>query len=93
MLFDFDPHKNWKNLERHGIDFEEAQKLWEGTHIIIPTKYVGGEDRYAILGKIRGKVYMGICTERNDVTRIISCHRADKKWEKLFYAYLKKTEK
>lgn len=91
MRFDFDPQKNEQNLEHHGIDFGEAQKLWDGPHVIIPTKNVSGENRSAILGVIRSKVYIGIFTERDDVVRIISCHRADKKWERTFYEYLKKT--
>lgn len=93
MRFEFDPDKNEKNLEQHGIDFETAQKLWDGSHVIIPTKYVLGESRCAILGQINNKVYIGIFTERREVVRLISCHRADKRWERIFYEYIEKKEK
>ena len=29
MEFEFDPGKNASNLEKHGIDFERAQALWQ----------------------------------------------------------------
>ncbi len=90
MDFTFDPNKNRENLKRHGVDFERAQEIWDGPHVIIPAKNVSGEDRYAILGKIGRKVYMGIFTMRDDGIRLISCHRADKKWEGIYYEYLKK---
>ena len=92
MTFDFDPAKSRRNFENHGIDFEEAQRLWDGNHVVIPAKNVQGEGRFAILGKIESKVYVGIFTVRDDVTRIISCHRADKKWEGIYYEHLQKKE-
>ena len=90
MRFDYDPQKSRKNLEQHGIDFEEVQELWEGNHVIIPAKNVLGENRSAVLGKIKGRIHMAIFTERDDAIRIISCHRVDKKWERLFHEYFKK---
>lgn len=29
MEFEYDPAKSTTNLLKHGIDFEEAQSLWE----------------------------------------------------------------
>ena len=92
IRFDYDLEKSRSNSERHKIDFEEAQKLWDGTHVIIPAKHVSGERRFAVLGLIRGKVYMAICTKRSGAVRIISCHRAGKKWEEIYYERLKKEE-
>jgi uncharacterized DUF497 family protein len=89
--FVFDEEKNRKNAETHGIDFEETKKLWEGTHVIIPAKEVRGENRSAILGKVRGRVYMAIFTERHGVIRLISCHRADRKWERIYHGCIKET--
>ena len=91
MKFDYDSQKNQSNMARHGVDFKEAQKLWDGDHITIPAKNVSGENRYAVIGRIRYKVYLAVFTERADTIRIISCHRADKKWERIFHDYFKKT--
>jgi len=72
--FEYDSNKSKSNKQRHGIDFKEAQELWINTHVIIPAKNVIGENRLAILGKIKGKHYMAIFTERDESVRIISWH-------------------
>lgn len=90
--FDYDPEKSRKNLEKHAIDFEEAKELWTNTHIIIPAKNIEDEVRFAILGKIRKRTCMAIYTEREGRIRIISCHRAGKKWEKIYNEYIKKEQ-
>ena len=33
MLFEFDPHKSASNKIKHGIDFVEAQALWQSPRI------------------------------------------------------------
>ena len=86
MKFVFDPNKNVSNKDRHGISLEEAEVLWEGTHVIIPAKNVS-EPRFAILGKWQGKLYAAIFTQREENIRIISCHRADKRWERIYNEY------
>ena len=84
MEFEYDPQKNASNRERHGIDFVEAQKLWEAYHAIVPADMVGGESREAIIGKIEGELYLAIFTVRRGRIRLISCHRADGKWEDIY---------
>ena len=83
--FDFDADKSRTNVRRHGVTLEEATKLWLDTHVIVPAKNVLGELRYAIIGRIRKKLYVAIFTERGDKVRLISCHRADKRWEKIYH--------
>jgi uncharacterized DUF497 family protein len=90
MIFEFDAAKSRENLVKHGIDFILAQRLWEVAHVVIPAKGVVGENRSAILGKLLGKVYMAIFTLREEKIRIISCHRADKKWEKVYESLIRK---
>lgn len=86
--FEFDLNKDVSNKERHGISLKEAVFLWKGTHVIIPAKNVS-EPRFAVLGKWSGKLYVAIFTQRGENIRIISCHRADKKWERIYYEYTK----
>ena len=33
MQFEYDWSKSESNLEKHGIDFEEAQELWAGNTV------------------------------------------------------------
>ena len=87
--FEYDPEKSRANKQRHGIDFEETQELWKGPHVIIRAKNVLGENRSAILGVAGRRVYMAIFTGRGEGIRIISCHRADKKWVKIYEKSIK----
>jgi uncharacterized DUF497 family protein len=53
--FEFDPRKSLSNLEKHGVDFDQAQAIWEDEdYIEIPAKTVD-EPRWVVIGKIKGK--------------------------------------
>ena len=82
--FEFDPEKSQLNFIKHGIDFEEAQKLWIVPHFEIIIKPVRGEIRWALLGKLRGFVYAAVFTWRSRKVRLITCHRADKRLIKIY---------
>ena len=78
MDFEFDPGKSLKNKKKHGIDFYEAQALWDDPEIIeIPVKVID-EPRYLIIGKIAGKHWSGVITYRKNNLRIISVRRSRK---------------
>jgi uncharacterized DUF497 family protein len=78
MDFEFDATKSGSNKMKHGIDFKEAQKLWDDPALIeIPVK-ISDESRFLVVGKISGKFWSGIITYRNDKIRIISVRRARK---------------
>ena len=62
--FEYDINKSRSNLDKHGIDFEEAQKLFYDKDVIIyPTKYVE-EERFFVIGLINDKFYTSIVTFR-----------------------------
>ena len=82
LIFEYDPDKNKENQQRHGIDFEQAQQLWKVPHGFYRARTVFGEDRYIILGKLDDRVYIAIFAYRESVIRLISCHRADLRWQK-----------
>jgi uncharacterized DUF497 family protein len=78
MKFEFDPEKSDKNKTKHGIDFYEAQALWDDPDIIeIPAKTTD-ETRFLVIGKIGGKHWSGVITYRGDDMRIISVRRSRK---------------
>ena len=52
LTFECDPKKSVANLQKHGIDFDEAQQLWEGIYIKAPARK-RGERRYAVVGVLR----------------------------------------
>lgn len=81
MKFEFDPNKSASNKVKHGIDFEEAQLLWENTIVMTPVVDDRGEDRWAVFGLIDDKHWTAIITMRENATRIISVRHSRKKEE------------
>ena len=78
MELEFDHKKSESNEQKHGIDFYEAQKLWDDTDFIeIPVK-TSDEPRFIVIGKISGKYWSGVITYRNEKIRIISVRRSRK---------------
>jgi uncharacterized protein len=76
MIFEFDPDKSASNLQKHGIDFDRAQALWDDPDLIeIPAK-TEDEPRDLVIGKIDGKHWSGVITYRSDAIRIISMRRS-----------------
>ena len=51
MKFEFNLNKSESNKEKHGIDFVEAQALWNDPDLLeIPAKNVQDEDRFLLKG-------------------------------------------
>ena len=76
MEFEFDNDKSKKNHEKHGIDFFEAQLLWEDPdRVVIPAKTTD-EPRYLLIGKIGEKYWSAVFTHRLEKLRIISVRRS-----------------
>ena len=74
--FEFDAEKSARNKEKHGIDFLEAQLLWDDPDLLeIPAK-TEDEARFVVIGMIGPKYWSGIVTYRNDNIRIISVRRS-----------------
>lgn len=76
MDFDFDPNKSTANKAKHGIDFIEAQVLWDDPNLIEIPARVTDEPRSLVVGKIEEKHWSGIITFRDDRIRIISVRRS-----------------
>ena len=84
MQFEYDPNKSRKNKTKHGIDFVEAQLLWEDPDLIqIPAKTID-EPRFLVIGKIGEKNWSGIITYRGEIIRIISVRRSRKEEIKIY---------
>lgn len=74
--FEFDAEKSRRNKEKHGIDFLEAQLLWNDPDLLeIPAK-TEDEARFVVIGMIGLKHWSGIVTYRNHNIRIISVRRS-----------------
>ena len=76
MNFEFDLKKSDTNKDKHGIDFVEAQEIWNDPDLLeIPAKTTD-EPIFLVIGKIGDKHWTGIITYRDDNIRIISVRRA-----------------
>ena len=74
--FEFDEAKSASNRDKHGIDFVEAQGLWDDPMLLeIPAK-TSDEPRYLIIGLLNGKHWSAVITYRNTSIRIISVRRS-----------------
>lgn len=78
MEFEYESAKSASNAEKHGIDFGEAQALWEGDTVEFQAN-VKGERRSKVVGRIGGGYWAAIVTDRDGRTRIISVRRATPK--------------
>lgn len=75
-MFEFDESKSKSNLKKHGIDFVEAQRLWDDSSLLeVPAKTVD-EPRYLVIGMIELKHWSAVVTYRNEGIRIISVRRS-----------------
>jgi uncharacterized protein len=51
MNFEFDPEKSDTNKNKHGIDFVEAQKLWNDIGLLEIQAKTTDEPRFLVIGK------------------------------------------
>lgn len=84
MEFEFDLTKSISNSAKHGIDFIDAQKIWDDPNAEITPARVDDESRWIVTGCIEHIHWSAIITFRGDFTRIISVRRAREK-EKTWY--------
>ena len=75
MVFEFDLRKSESNKAKHGIDFFEAQALWNSKHVILGAKDAL-KRRYMVIGTIGQQHWSAIITYRGTKIRVISVRRS-----------------
>ncbi|MGB5343547.1 MAG: BrnT family toxin [Thermoanaerobaculia bacterium] len=76
MKFEFDDRKSDSNKKKHGIDFVEAQKIWDDPALLAIPARTTDEPRILLIGAIEGRHWSAIITYRSDRIRIISVRRS-----------------
>jgi uncharacterized DUF497 family protein len=89
MKFEWDPNKNKINRRKHGVDFEEAETVFEDKKAIEEFDDINSDDenRFRIIGMSSKLRELMVCyCERNgdEITRIISARRANKSEKELY---------
>ena len=75
-VFEFDAAKSEFNRSKHGIDFVEAQSLWNDPMLLeIPAK-TDDELRLLVIGRIDERHWSAVITYRGGNIRLISVRRA-----------------
>ena len=76
MEFESDPGKSATNRAKHGIDFRQAQDLWEDPdRVEVPARTVG-EPRWLVVARIGEVHWSAVVTYRDLRVRIISVRRS-----------------
>lgn len=71
-MFEFDPKKSASNKIKHGIDFEQAKKLWEDPNRLIIEARTIDEKRFLLIARLDESVWSAVYTNRDKFVRIIS---------------------
>jgi uncharacterized protein len=76
MQFEYDPDKSAANKAKHGIDFDEAQALWQDEWLLEAPAQTDDEPRFLVIGRIGERHWTTVCVRRGDATQIISVRRS-----------------
>lgn len=82
--FEYDDDKNQANLEKHGIDFLDAQALWEDPDLLEIRARSDDEPRFLVIGRIGPKHWSAVVTYRNGTIRLISVRRSQTREVELY---------
>lgn len=87
LLFEWDKNKAKRNIEIHGISFDEASTAFKDTLslTIHDPLHSDEEDRFTLIGNsVKNRLLVIVHTERGDKIRIISARKATKKERKQY---------
>jgi uncharacterized DUF497 family protein len=74
--FEYDEAKSRANVLKHGIDFAQAQEMWNDADMVVAPARDSGERRFLVVARIGAVHWSAIVTFRSERIRIISVRRA-----------------
>ena len=78
MAFEWDEEKRQANLVKHGVDFVEMSRLFDGPTVeAVDDRFNYGETRTNCPGEIEGRIYVVTITWRGADRRIINARKAN----------------
>ena len=87
QTFEFDQNKSNIIFSKHGIDFIEAQQLWQDSDLLEIPAVTSDEPRYLIIARLNGKHWSAVITYRAENIRIISVRRSRKNEVELYESF------
>jgi len=86
MRFTWDETKRKANLQKHGLDFADAEKVFDSPLVLLEDSRKGyGEQRMIGIGLLDFLVVLIVHIESEEEIRIISMRKADSNETDLFY--------
>lgn len=76
MEFEFDPTKSAANRVKHGLDFVQAQELWNDPMRVEIEARTTDERRRLVVGRIGEQHWSAVVTYRTEKVRLISVRRS-----------------
>ena len=76
FAFEFDEAKSQSNLSKHGIDFVDAQLLWNDPRLLEIPARTEEEPRFLMIGLINEKHWSAVITYRGTNIRLISVRQS-----------------
>jgi uncharacterized DUF497 family protein len=88
-MFIWDEAKRRTNLQKHGIDFADVDRVFSGfTLTAEDDREAYGEPRFLTLGLLADQVVSVAHTERDDLIRIISIRKATKHEARFYFSQI-----
>ena len=85
-MIDWDQRKHQPNLKKHGFDFADADRVFDGvTFTYEDDRIAYGEQRFVTLGSLNGTLVSIVHTERADHIRVISMRKATKHEREIYF--------
>jgi uncharacterized DUF497 family protein len=91
MKFEWDEQKNQSNIDKHGLDFADAYRLFSLPMLVgLDEREEYGEERWIGIGLLDGRVVVVVYTELDEeTTRVISLRKALSHERTCYEQYLK----
>lgn len=78
MSYEFDPAKDERNLDKHGLSLADAEGFeWETAVVHEDTRKLYAEPRFEAKGFIDERLHVMVYCLRADVVRVISLRKAN----------------
>jgi uncharacterized DUF497 family protein len=85
MKSEWDEAKNRKNLEKHGLSFEDAEQVFSGPCVTFEDdRFDYGEKRLITLGLLARRLVVIAHSPRDERTRIISMRKGNRREQEAY---------
>jgi len=85
MKYEWDEAKKRKNLAKHGLSFDDAERVFSGPCVTFEdNRFAYGEERLVTLGLLAGRLVVIAHAPRDEGTRIISMRKGNRSEQEIY---------